>query len=516
MEDDQRKFDEQSKLLQGRNKELSKQDGELKNGKRKLDEQTKVAARSQAAAERLNARAEVREQAVATIASIGEDTRTDALALIAALKRGVDHHRTIEEHALSAVPALLQASLNRRTLRYDAPLTGIGADPDNSKLLAATSGGAVRFPMCDANRGGVVEKKAFRLCLDKGAERLIVSTPPEDDKQGCKIVSWPTAVAAGKGAEEVLVGFPKGRVFLWNWDNGKITPVPGHRYPVANLEFSDDAKSSVSTSVLWSFSVASLGDPPRRFYRKPGIIDWFRVLIGGGRTELVRSVRFLGAADLLAIGFEDGRIELWSASRHKRFASQRIHWDAVLSLASHGPGSQLLSTGRDGLVCLWKVEHTPGKDPRLVDNQRLQSQTGDFIGALTSAFESSGSMFALGFGNGSVQLWDARTRKSLLEIPAHSGRVNAIRFLSHDLLVSASDDGAIRTWRVPSENEMTTLLSLIGTINAAQLSTDASMQLSDEQARCWNSVLEKSETFLWALEGDATRDGGQTAFKSGS
>ena len=182
--------------------------------------------------------------------------------------------------------------------------------------------------------------------------RFMATTPPENDRAGCKKVSWPTAVAAGGEAGEVLVGFPNGHIFLWNWESARSTEVKGHRHPIVTMDFSDDAKSSFSASAFSSFTVASLGERSRRVYRKPGIFDWGRITIWGGGSELVRSARFLGDTGLLAIGFEDGRVELWSASHPKRFATKREHWDAVLSLASDGAGSQLLSTGRDGTVHL--------------------------------------------------------------------------------------------------------------------------------------------------------------------
>ena len=117
-----RKIASQEAQLKTQGDQLSAGQESLKVQKSATEEQTRIATRSQAAADRLSARAESRMQAAFALGRIGENTRADTLNLIAALRDQVDRHRTLEPDALAGLPVLLQASLNQRTLRYPRPL----------------------------------------------------------------------------------------------------------------------------------------------------------------------------------------------------------------------------------------------------------------------------------------------------------------------------------------------------------------------------------------------------------
>lgn len=492
-----RKIASQEAQLKTQGDQLSAGQESLKVQKSATEEQTRIATRSQAAADRLSARAESRMQAAFALGRIGENTRADTLNLIAALRDQVDRHRTLEPDALAGLPVLLQASLNQRTLRYPRPLAGIGSDPETGNLLVASRGSAVLFSMQESGPARVPDEKVFRACLDGGKPRLLVSTSARDARSDCKIISWPTAVAVGPTGNQVLVGFPNGRVFLWDWNTGKSISVPAHRHPIVSLDFSDDNRAAVSASAFWSFGVTSLGNEPRRRYRRPTILEWARITIWGGATELVRSVRFLGGTGLLAVGFEDGRVELWSASRAKRWTSKRLHFSAVSSLDCDASGSKLVSTAREGGVVVWHVEHA-AKSYELVNVRSFRPRMESGAEVVSSALDPSGRNLALGLGSGWVEIWDPDTGGSVVQFRAHTGPVNAVRFLGRGLLASTGDDGLLRTWRLLPPDQTSEMRDLVARMEQADLPRDE-RQLSDDQVRYWEETLDRAESFLRRL-----------------
>ncbi|MBI4956933.1 MAG: WD40 repeat domain-containing protein [Myxococcales bacterium] len=62
-----------------------------------------------------------------------------------------------------------------------------------------------------------------------------------------------------------------------------------------------------------------------------------------------------GAASLLALGFPDGRVELWDAARQSLLWSAAEHRSDVSALAFDAAGARLASADRDGLVRVWDV-----------------------------------------------------------------------------------------------------------------------------------------------------------------
>lgn len=432
----------------------------------------------------------VRLRTVEAEARVTERTRKDTLDVVAQLRRLLRDHLTVEPYSLSQLAQLLQSSLNVRTLSYHS--TGHTLTTAGAGLVITTGDGAVRLP---SRAGAKPEERFFRLCEDKGGHQLVASAKAD---HSCAGVAWPTSIAAAPGGEDFLVAFPNGRMYLWNWAKGTHVEIPAHRHPVVELSIRDDGKYAISASALWSFAVASLEGEPRRLYRRPNILKWVDITLRGGGTELVRSVAFLGKeGDLIAVGFDDGRVELWSSNRHKRWARVHDHRNSVLSLASDASGKRLVSTSRDGSVVLWRVPKQQDK-PALV---RFASYRGGMLPEVSSsAYEPSGSMVALGTANGNISvLSDSAKPYELAYIPAHRGRVNSLRFIDAHTLASTGDDNATRVWRIASEPAMREMLHVGRRLSVVSRRYPEPGKVSEVDAREISGLLDQAEALLKSL-----------------
>lgn len=482
--------------LKGREADLKAAKANLDGAQRAADESGRKADESRRQADALRARATMRLAAAAAMGA--RNHREEARRVIAGLRRLVSQYGILEPDAVAILPELLQLSLEQRTFALPAIGLGMSAGGEAGKTVVVTTrSGAVRFA---ADGSGTAEARFFRLCCGSSGMRLVVDhREPKSPPPGCAAVEWPTSVTASPQGDQLLTGFPNGRVFLWSWDGERNKRLPGHRHPIVTMAFSDDEKLIASASAFWSFSVSSIGarpfqDKPRRVYRWPNVVNWVRIVIWGGGTELVRSVRFLGRRDAVAAGFEDGRVELWSTRRAQRHGERAYaHTDAVLSLSANDTGNLLVSTGREGSVAAWDIESAAGTAPRL--KQRFMRAPEESSGpAVSSAVDDSGALFALGFASGVVEICDARDGAVLARIPAHRGRANAVGFVGPDLLASTGDDRATLMWRVPALAQLRELRDI-----CRELESSVPEPPTEPMVRRWTEVLDRAEAWLARL-----------------
>ena len=110
----------------------------------------------------------------------------------------------------------------------------------------------------------------------------------------------------------------------------------------------------------------------------------------------------------------------------------------VASCAYHPKKSVLLTGGRDGEIHLWntKKKYTP-----------LMNFTAHKANVYAVVFHPKGNVFVTGSRDKEIKVWDAKTLDFLCG-GAHTRSVNALHFLKNGLLLSASDDGSIRLWKI--------------------------------------------------------------------
>ena len=242
---------------------------------------------------------------------------------------------------------------------------------------------------------------------------------------------------------------------LWEIATEREVPLIDLYGSVSVLRFSSDGKTLIGLS--------SSGHH--------GAITRLNIENGKGKTKhlktglfgigLFSSEDFQGVyamtSDKIALGKQNGVIQLWDVATRRELSTLRGHGDLplqlldeprhqrlpfknwVLAVAFSPDGTRLASGGADKTVRLWD---TTGDR----DSMTLQKHTG---WANVLAFSPDGKMLASGSTDKTVQLWDTTTGEPLATLTGHLNGINALAFSPDgNTLASGSTDGTIRFWDV--------------------------------------------------------------------
>ena len=95
--------------------------------------------------------------------------------------------------------------------------------------------------------------------------------------------------------------------------------------------------------------------------------------------------------------------------------------------------------------------------------------------SLSLSVSTDGNFIALGMKEGTIILFDVRQEKIISRLRAHTALVKSLNFTpDSETLVSTSNDGTARFWKVATGQLALTLLQR-GGINGASLSQDGSL-----------------------------------------
>lgn len=146
-------------------------------------------------------------------------------------------------------------------------------------------------------------------------------------------------------------------------------------------------------------------------------------------------------------GYPDTAIQLWTVPEGERLLSIRgVEWTHEFSQVVFSPDGQTLATvsksedGMDlGMVELW----------RAADGERLYQL--EMVGVMRVAFSKDGDTLATGSYDHSVRLWRAADGALLKILYGHGDYVTDLAFSpSGEWLASSSYDGTVILWGVPS------------------------------------------------------------------
>lgn len=109
------------------------------------------------------------------------------------------------------------------------------------------------------------------------------------------------------------------------------------------------------------------------------------------------------------------------------------HDDMVYGFAISPDGSRLATGARDGSLAVWDAQ-------RGICTTRTEGLAD--IPIFSVAFSPDGQWIVSGSEDGAVRVWDPATGRPMREFRGHERRVLSVSWGSHDLIASASEDGA--------------------------------------------------------------------------
>jgi WD40 repeat protein len=216
-------------------------------------------------------------------------------------------------------------------------------------------------------------------------------------------------------------------------------------------------------------------------------------------SSAVWTLAFAPKGRTIAVGRDDGKIQLWDIATQQLTLSLKGRPDRLWSLAFSPNGTQVTSAGNDRTVNLWDVA-TGNRIHRLKGHQDTVwsvafTPDGRFVascsedgtvklwnvstGTLLRTFNpKTGAIRAIALGpngktligagaNKVITVWDIETGKPSLQLVGHGDLVLALSISGNGtMLASGSRDNTIKIWNLQNGNLMRTI-----TTNASNLQT---------------------------------------------
>jgi eukaryotic-like serine/threonine-protein kinase len=205
------------------------------------------------------------------------------------------------------------------------------------------------------------------------------------------------AVAFRPDGVELATGDDHGTVKLWEAATGTETAsLHSHDGMVPEVRYSPDGRL-----------LAVRGGAPRGKGNVPGLDKPISVWDVATKQRVAtaapkaRGMAFSPNGAWLALGHEDGTIDLWDTSTRKVTVTLRGHSGWINSVAFSPDGERLVSAGQDKTVRVWDI--ATGQEVRVFANQRSDGRQVGF------SPDPRGSRLAMAAsGSAHFKMWDAR------------------------------------------------------------------------------------------------------------
>ncbi len=197
-------------------------------------------------------------------------------------------------------------------------------------------------------------------------------------------------------------------------------------------------------------------------------------------SSAVWALAFAPKRQTLAIGRDDGKIQLWDVAKQQLTFNLKGHPDRPWSLAFNPNGTQVASAGGDRMVKLWDV----------ATGNRIQRFKGHQNTIWAVAFTTDGRFVASSSEDGTIKLWNVATGTLHRTLNPEAGAVRAIA-LGPDgkTLISAGANKVITVWDIKTGKPSLRLTGHTNRIIALAVGAKGTLLASgsaDNTIKIWN------------------------------
>jgi WD40 repeat protein len=257
----------------------------------------------------------------------------------------------------------------------------------------------------------------------------------------------------------------RGHVFVYDTVTQKLLyTAQNYRHPLSVVAISADGSSMASASSFGSLYLYKLDQrTASRLWRHPRFLD-FGVLIFGRRPHIVTAIALSHNDRLIAVGNQDGRIEIWRADG-KRLSQMQAHQQTVTSLSFTLDDKRLITTSKDRSAKIWDLDDAMHKSITL-GVQCSGCEHSDAV--LASAVGGKNGLIATGGQDHTVRLWTAEG-KLISTLPASTSYVTGVVFSPNEAqLATVGSEGSVRIWDLTRLPEMLALQRDLEMLRAVQ------------------------------------------------
>ena len=159
-----------------------------------------------------------------------------------------------------------------------------------------------------------------------------------------------------------------------------------------------------------------------------------------------RVLRFSPDGQFIAVAIAPKQIGIYSLARNAIVVFLDEHKRNVSSLQFSSDSQTLISGGFDGLICIWSMA-TMQLMKKFQHGQMAEDAQYNVEGGIISIVAIPNSpLYAVGFLNGRVSIYDANFEKEYCTFQAHEDRILSMIATPKGELVTTSDDKSIKVW----------------------------------------------------------------------
>ena len=220
---------------------------------------------------------------------------------------------------------------------------------------------------------------------------------------------------------------------------------------------------------------------------QPDVLEWEPMW---APRSPCRAVAWHG--DVLAAGYSDGSIVLWSMLSKMPLRRLTGHSGAVLSVCYSPDGTRLASAGDDRTVRVWRAS----------TGEHLHTLKGHSGYVLSVCYSPDGTRLTSAGRDREVRVWEASTGEHLHTFEGHSGHVLSVCYSPDGTrLASSGRDREVRVWEASTGEHLHTLEGHLSHVLSVCYSPDGTRLASagyDGEVRVWHAA---TGEHLHTLEG---------------